>query len=129
MKGSIKHIDGFKFKCIANNKEIILDDGTSSMSPMHAILVSIATCTSMDVLHILEKKRLNVDDFKVNVEGKRNETYPKIFNTISLEYIFWGDLEETACDDAIRLSLEKYCSISNMLKDTIEINTSIKIIK
>jgi len=98
-------------------------------SPMELLLISLAGCTAMDVISILNKKRLKVEDFSVEVEGIRREQHPKVYTHIKVRYIFKGDIPEKAVEQAIRLSMEKYCSVSAMLKATAKVEWEYEILK
>jgi putative redox protein len=91
-------------------------------SPMELVLIGLAGCTGMDVALILEKKRQLLSGFKVMARGLRREEQPRIYTEIELEYIFWGDeLDFKAIQHAIRLSLDKYCSVTAMLRQSAQI--------
>src|SRR5512146_2957084 len=64
--------------------------GDDGISPMELLLIGLAGCTGMDVISILEKKRQEVTDFEVRVQGERAETHPRVFTNISLEFIVTG---------------------------------------
>ncbi len=94
-------------------------DGVPGIQPMELLLVSVAGCTGMDVVHILKnKKRLPVRDVRVTVRGKRREAYPQIYTEVHVHYEIWADEPISAKDveQAITLSQEKYCSASAILK-------------
>jgi len=100
------------------------------ISPMELMLVGMAGCTGVDVVGILEKKRVSLSDFKVNVRGKRAENYPKVYTEIEVEYLFWSEnLKTKDAEQAIKLSEEKYCSASAILGKTAKINSTYKILK
>ena len=124
MKGKITHIKDMSFTGTIGKHSLTLDDGKNYATPMQVLLLSLATCTAMDVWHIMTKKRQNIKNLDVEIEGKRKEEYPKIFTKIKLKYIFDGDVDETACQQSINLSIQKYCSISGMLKKIADIETS-----
>lgn len=126
MKGKLLHIKDLKFLGVCENHSIVFDDGKDALTPMQCLLLSLASCTAMDVWHIMKKKRQPLVNMEVNIEAEREENYPKVFKRIKIEYIFEGDVESKACEQAIELSMKKYCSISNMLKS--EIETSFEII-
>jgi putative redox protein len=91
-------------------------DGKPGVSPMQLLLVALAGCTGMDIVSILQKKRLNLIDLQVRVRGKRANEYPKIWTDIHLTYLIWGEaLRPSDLEQAIRLSEEKYCSVGIML--------------
>ena len=104
-------------------------DGKPGVSPMELILLGMAGCTGIDIVHILGKKRINLDRFEVKVRGKRADDYPMVYTQIEVEYILWGDnLSPKAVEQAIQLSEEKYCSASAMLSKTAEINSTYRIL-
>ena len=128
MKGKVIHIKDMKFLGIAENHSVVFDDGKDAVTPMQCLLLSLAACTAIDVWNIMIKKRQNIEDLEVEVEGERKEKHPKIFKKIKLVYVFEGNVDEKACREAIELSMQKYCSISRMLKKSAEIETDYKII-
>ncbi len=90
--------------------------------PMQMILMGLGGCTSMDVLSILHKMRENVEDYHVIVDGERDTNQiPSVFNKIHIHYTLKGNLSTTNVEKAIKLSMEKYCSVSKMLEKTAEI--------
>ena len=93
-------------------------DGVPGIAPMELLLVSVAGCTGVDVVLILQKKRLPVRDVRVQVRGKRREEYPQIYTEVHVHYEIWADgpLPEKDVEQAITLSQEKYCSASAILK-------------
>lgn len=88
-------------------------------SPMELVLLGFIGCTGMDVLSILKKKRQQLTDLKITIDSERAETHPKIYISHHLVYTAKGkDLSEKAVEDAVKLSKEKYCSVSAMLEKT-----------
>jgi putative redox protein len=95
------------------------------VGPMELLLLGVAGCTGMDIVSILEKKRLKLDRFEVRVSGKRADVHPKVYTEIHVSYHLWGQgLEPAAVEQAIQLSEEKYCSASAMLKATAQVTSS-----
>ena len=100
------------------------------VSPMELILVGLAGCTGVDIADILEKKRQPLKALKVKVRGKKAEDFPKIYTEIEITYLIWGDgIETKAIERAIQLSEEKYCSVSAMLRSTVEIRSTYRLLK
>jgi putative redox protein len=100
------------------------------LSPMELVLVALGGCTGADVASILEKKRQPLKDLRLQVRGKRAETYPRRYTEIEVKYLLWGDgLDEEAVRQAISLSEEKYCSVSAMLKTSVTIRLSYQIME
>ena len=99
-------------------------------SPMELLLQSLAGCTAMDVVSILQKKRQALTSFQVRVEGERADEHPKVYTKIHLKYNVNGrEISEKAVTDAIELSRTKYCSVSAMLAETAEITYEVSIHK
>ncbi len=99
------------------------------VSPMELILVGLAGCTGVDIVDILEKKREPLKALKVKVRGKRSEDYPKIYKEIEVIYLIWGDgINPKSVEQAIKLSEEKYCSVSAMIRPAAEIHSSYQLI-
>lgn len=96
--------------------------------PMELVLSGIASCSSIDLLLILKKQRQIVNDIKIEVTAKRNENDSKSFKEIHLHYIISGNIKLSKMDQALELSITKYCSAIQSLNPEITINTSYKII-
>jgi putative redox protein len=104
--------------------------GDERIGPMQLLLAGLAGCTGHDIVTILEKKKVTPTDFKVKVRGMRAENFPMVYTDIEVEYLFWGDnLKARDVEQAIRLSEEKYCSVSIMLGKTSKITSTYKILK
>jgi len=135
VKVSVKHLERFKFEGLNSEGRKIVMDGKPPFgdgeypTPMELLLMSLGGCTAIDVLSILNKKRIKVEDFSVEVEGIRREEHPKVYTYIKVRYIFKGDIPEKAVIQAIKLSMEKYCSVSAMLKTTAKVEWEYEILK
>lgn len=89
------------------------------MRPMELLLVSLASCSSMDVVTMLKKMRQPLEDIRVQVDGHRaTDQVPAVFTQIHLHFTFKGDLRPDRVEEALRLSVEKYCSVGRMLDKT-----------
>ena len=99
------------------------------VSPMELLLLGVAGCTGIDIVHILRKKRIKLDQFKVCVRGKRADDHPKIYTEIEIEYLLWAEeLSTKAVEQAIELSEEKYCSASVMMSKSAEMRSYYRIL-
>ena len=85
-------------------------------SPMEAVLMALCSCTSVDVVSILQKKRQDLKGLRVTAEAKQAESAPRVFTHIHLVYAVRGKLSRKAVEDAVSLSKNKYCSVSLMLE-------------
>lgn len=92
--------------------------------PKALMLTSLAGCTGMDIVSLLKKMRAEVDDLDINVAGELTDEHPKIYNKVTLEYVFYGEnLKKDKIEKAIQLSAEKYCGVMEMFKQFAEITT------
>ena len=98
----------------------------TASSPVELVLIGLCACTASDVVGILRKKREPFTGLEVRATAERAETFPKIFTSIRLVYRVGGDVTHKAMEDAVRLSKEKYCSVSAMLEKTARIEFEIE---
>lgn len=104
--------------------------GGEHIRPMQMVLVALAGCSGVDVVSILQKKRVTFSDLQIEVSGERADTHPKVYTDIYMSYSIWGeDIKEKDVEQAIRLSEDKYCSVSAMLKSTAKIHSDYKILE
>jgi putative redox protein len=108
----------------ASGHAIIVDAGTekSANSPVELVLIALCTCSASDVVSILRKKREPFTSVDVSAEGERSEEFPKVFTSIRVVYRIGGKVTPKAVEDAVRLSKEKYCSVSAMLEKSAKID-------
>jgi len=98
--------------------------------PMELVLLALGSCTGCDVLSILQKKNVSLQDFEIHLDAERSEEHPRVFTKIHLEFVFVGKgLTPMPIERAIELSQQKYCSVSAMLKPTVPITTSYRIVE
>jgi putative redox protein len=94
-------------------------------SPMEAVLMALCSCTSVDVVSILKKKRQEVTGLRVSARAQRAAEAPRVFTHIKLTYAVRGKLSRKAVEDAVSLSKNKYCSVSKMLEKAATIDYEI----
>src|ERR1700674_3471524 len=95
---------------------IIVDgDKAAGNSPMELVLIGLCGCTGFDVASVLEKKREPINSLEVRAGAERAPDPPSVYTQIKLIYRVGGKVSRKAVEDAIRLSKEKYCSVSAML--------------
>src|SRR5579862_9052076 len=113
-----KHDEVFEGKTEQGNT-ILLDGDSAHVhgpSPMEAVLMALCSCTSVDVVSILKKKRQQLTGLRVTATARQAETPPRVFTHIMLTYAVRGKLGRKAVEDAVSLSKNKYCSVSKMLE-------------
>ena len=126
-------------KAIWTDKERYLGEATSrhalvmdtasdktANTPMELVLIALCGCTVSDVVGILKKKREPFTSLEVSAEGERAQGYPAVYTEIRVKYRVGGKVSAKAMEDAVRLSKEKYCSVSAMLEKTATINVEIE---
>jgi putative redox protein len=92
---------------------------------MELVLMGLCACTATDVVDILRKKREPLAALEVRAEAERAPEPPTVYTHIKLIYTVSGEVSRKAVEDAVRLSEEKYCSVSAMLKSTAKITTEV----
>ncbi len=105
-------------------------DRKAAPTPMEMLLVSVAGCTAADVISILEKKRQDVTEYIVEIQGTRRDEYPRAYTAFHVHHIVHGrGVSVKAVEDAIKLSDEKYCSVAATVRPTAVITTSFEIVE
>ncbi len=102
---------------------VVMDTASdkTANTPMELVLIALCGCTASDVVGILKKKREPFTTLEVSAEGERALGYPAVYTEIKLRYRVGGKVSPKAMEDAVRLSKEKYCSVSAMLEKTAKI--------
>src|ERR1700752_2062372 len=95
-------------------------------TPMELVLMALCGCTASDVVGILKKKREPFTSLEVSAAGERATDYRQVYTEIKLTYRVGGKVSHKAMEDAVRLSKEKYCSVSAMLQKTAKIQVEIE---
>jgi len=104
------------------------DEGVG-MKPSELLLVALASCTAVDVVEILHKKRLTLSSLEIQANAEQDPEPPWAFRKIQVHYILHGAwLTETAVSQAIQLSEEKYCSVAATVRGVAEVHTSFEIV-
>jgi putative redox protein len=98
----------------------------SAPSPMEVVLMGLVACTATDVDIVLRKKREPFTTLEVRAEAERAPDPPQVYTAIKLIYTVGGKVAKKAVEDAVRLSEEKYCSVSAMLEKTAKTSTEIR---
>jgi putative redox protein len=107
---------------------IVMDTASekTANTPMELVLIALCGCTASDVVGILRKKREPFTGLEVHAQAERANGYPAVYTAIKLTYRVRGAVSHKAMEDAVRLSKEKYCSVSAMLEKTAKIAYSIE---
>jgi len=99
-------------------------------TPMELILLGLAGCTGMDVISIMAKMHQPMTNLQVRISAERADSHPKVYTSIHVEYVAYGEgIEESAIERAIELSETRYCSASAMLRESVDITNSFRIVE
>ncbi len=125
----ITHREGLAFDAQLQNHNLRLDADSSvggqdyGPTPKALMLTSLAGCTGMDVASILAKMQMPYASFKVEVEGDLSKEHPRVYTAIRVRYLFTGDaLDRAKIEKAVKLSQEKYCGVSAMLRQIADLS-------
>jgi len=128
VKVHLKKIGNCKFECLNEDGQKVIMDGPPSIGgnnegvrPMEMVLMGLAGCSAVDVIHILNQGKIQLKDLIVDVIGDRVDGIPSVFNKIHLNFKAEGDFPVKKLERAVSLSMEKYCSVAKMLESSVEI--------
>ena len=129
---TVKWIDGKQFIGIDSTKHTVVlstpDEGIG-IKPSDLLLIAVAACSAVDVVEILEKKRMPLSLLEISSSAEQDQDPPWTFRKINLHYKIGGkNLTEKAVAQAIQLSEEKYCSVAATVRATAQITTDFEIL-
>ena len=135
MNATVKTVEGLQMVGYADSGHgVVIDTSVEGgglgkgTSPMELVLIAVASCSAMDVIGILKKKREKLTGLEVRISGDRAESEPKVYTSVRLHYVLEGkNLSEIACRKAIDLSQEKYCSVLGMVSKTANVESDFEI--
>lgn len=137
MKISLKRINkAVHLEAINEDGNVVQIDGSPSIGgenlgvrPMQLLLMGLGGCSSMDILSILKKQKVELDDFTIDVDAERDiENTPSLFTTIHVRFNFKGkELNIKKIERAVSLSMDKYCSVTKILEKSAKITHEIVI--
>jgi putative redox protein len=116
----------------SDGHQVLLDNKSKTtgevqgVSPMELLLMGVAGCSSIDIVAILNKQKINPTSLKMEVQGHRHEgAVPALFYQIDITILLEGDFSAEKAKRAAQLSFDKYCSVSKTLEPTAKINHKI----
>lgn len=132
IEAKVNWTDGERFIGSASSGHALVIDSdrqrNTAPGPMDLVLIGLCACTATDVVSILRKKRESFTSVEVRAEAERAKEPPSVYTSIKLIFSISGAVALKAAEDAVRLSEEKYCSVSAMLKSTARITTEVRLI-
>jgi putative redox protein len=129
IEASVNWTDHERYIGSATSRHSIVMDTAkekTANSPVELVLIALCGCTASDVVGILRKKREPFTALLVQAQAERFDGYPGVFTEIKLTYRVTGAVSKKAMEDAVRLSKEKYCSVSAMIEKSAKITYSIE---
>ncbi|KAB8155641.1 OsmC family peroxiredoxin [Kordia sp. TARA_039_SRF] len=95
------------------------------LTPKALMLSSLAGCSGLDVVSILKKMKVEVEDFRMEATGELTEEHPKYYHSVTLDYHFYGkDLNQKKIQRAVDLSVETYCGVMEMFRRFAKVKTN-----
>ena len=130
---TVKWIEGKQFIGVdSTNHSVVLSTPKEGIGikPSDLLLIAVASCSAVDVVEILEKKRMTLTHLEISSSGEQDQDPPWTFRKIHMHYKIGGKgLTEKAVAQAIQLSEEKYCSVAATIRGTAEIITDFEILE
>jgi len=135
MEIALRRVRGALFEATNAGGQKMLLDGPADLGgqgeglrPMEVVLAALAGCSALDVIHILEKQQKEpLTDLDVRVRGQRADAVPAVYTAIEVEFVASGPVNPAKLDRAVKLSMEKYCSVSKMLQPGVAITFSSRV--
>jgi putative redox protein len=129
MQASTTWVTEDRFVGVATSGHAIVVDASQlklGSSPLELVLIGLCGCTASDVTTILRKKREIFSVLEVQAVAERAPEPPQVFTAIKLLYRVSSTVSPKSMEDAVRLSKDKYCSVSQMLQQTATITAEIE---
>ena len=128
---STKWIEGMHFTSSPSGGKVEIDavaehgGKEKGVRPKALMLSSLAGCTGIDVMSILEKMRVFPESFEIVVQAELTEEHPKFYKSTHIIYKFKGDIDIEKLNKAVDLSYNKYCGVIHMFKQFSEVSKEI----
>ncbi|MFO0321667.1 MAG: OsmC family protein [Bacteroidota bacterium] len=133
MKINLKRLDqNFNFEASNENGNTISIDASpdigghdKGMRPMQLLLAALGGCAAIDIILILKKQKQEIESFDIEVDGERIKNEGEevsLYRTIDVHFILKGKIDLLKAERAVKLSMEKYCSVTKTLEPTAKIN-------
>lgn len=122
--------DGVRYLHTSSSGHALVTDaaaphGTDTApGPMELVLHALAGCAGVDLAMILTKMKQPYTGIEITVAGERRDEHPRVYVKVSFHVTVWGDVSEKKLSRAVDLSLDEYCGVAGMLRETAEISRS-----
>jgi putative redox protein len=133
---SVRKVGEMAFEVENDRGHSLVIDGPPSLGgeeagprPMEMFLAALATCSAVDVVMILRKQKHPVRDLRISVVGQRTDAVPAVFSHIQLSFVGYGDIPDNKMERAVRLAVEKYCSVASMLVPEVVVGHDSRVVR
>jgi putative redox protein len=100
----------------------------TGMKPNELMLLSLGSCSGYDVVDILQKKRIEIEEMRIEISSEQDPDPPWTYRAIHMNFILRGKgLTEKAAHQAVELSINKYCSVAATISGRADINFDIQL--
>ena len=123
---------GLRFRGSSGPHSLLIDSGEGAVAanPVHLLMLAVGACTGMDVISILRRKRQAVTRYEIEVNGERRKDHPRAFTHLEVVHKLRGQgLSRAAAEEAVRLSSEKYCSVSATVAGVAKVTNRVEIVE
>ena len=131
----VKWTGNMAFETEIAGHKLVMDAGVSDggedsgVRPKPLQLAALGGCSGMDVVSLLKKMRVEVEDFQLIIDGELADEHPKYYQSIHLIYQFKGkDLPIDKLEKAVSMSAEKYCGVAALYKKAIPLTYEIRVV-
>lgn len=116
--------ENFCFEATAEDGNKVVMDGSPAIGaagngfrPMQMLIAGLGGCSGIDIVSILKKMKQEIKDFKIEIDGEREAgVEPSLWKEVNIHFIFEGNIEAAKAEHAVKLSMEKYCSVAKTLE-------------
>ena len=137
MKAVVKWLDNMSFVGESESGHSVVMDGPPEsggrnlgIRPMEMVLLGMGGCTAFDVVLILKRQRQEINDCQVELSAERADEAPKVFTKIHVHFVVKGKaLDDKKVARAVDMTAEKYCSVSIMLAQSVDVTHDFEIIE
>ncbi|MFN6944395.1 MAG: OsmC family protein [Cytophagaceae bacterium] len=125
----LNQIEGFHFEALNESGASVHMDASPAIGgnnlgarPMELLIMGLGGCSSIDIINILKKQRIEVTGMKIKINAEREPNVePSLFRKIHVDFYFSGKIDQNKAKKAADLSMEKYCSVAKTLEKTADI--------
>lgn len=116
--------DDFSFEAKdANGNTVRLDTSDETggnnfgVRPMQSLLMGLGGCSGIDIVSILKKQRLTIEEFSMKIQGEREKgKEPSLWESVHIDFELKGNMDQEKAERACALSINKYCSVAETLR-------------